>query len=220
MSLGNPSRVRCTSTTLGSSPSPSPSTLGGGFGLASTLDKSAASTIVQGASFSIAGRSSASSSCVRLSTGSRTIDRPAIPADGVVEVFKKALVPLDGSDEAVEILPYVSQIAQRLGAELLLLSVLDPQESGIPQTDFSKYAVDADGRARQYLRHLIARLAEQGVTARAWVSTGDAAEQIVGVAAHHGCDLIAMSTHGRTALGRASLARLRTGSCTRRRCPC
>ena len=124
---------------------------------------------------------------------------------GVVEVFKKALVPLDGSDEAVEILPYVSQIAQRLGAELLLLSVLDPHEFGIPQTDFSKYAVDADGRARQYLRHLIARLAEQGVTARAWVSTGDAAEQIVGVAAHHGCDLIAMTTHGRTALGRGIL---------------
>ena len=120
-------------------------------------------------------------------------------------MFKKALVPLDGSEEAAGILPYVARIAQRLGAELLLLSVLDPHESGIPQTDFSKYAVDADGRARQYLRHLIARLAEQGVTARAWVSTGERVEQIVGVAAHHGCDLIAMTTHGRTALGRGIL---------------
>ena len=124
---------------------------------------------------------------------------------GAVGVFKKALVPLDGSEEAAGILPYVARIAQRLGAELLLLNVLDPHEAGIPQTDFSKYAVDADGRARQYLRHQIARLAEQGVTARAWVSTGERVEQIVGVAPHHGCDLIAMSTHGRTALGRGIL---------------
>ena len=120
-------------------------------------------------------------------------------------MFKKALVPLDGSDEAARILPHVSQIARRLGAELLLLSVLDPHDSGIPQTDFSKYAVDADGRARQYLRHQIARLAEQGVTAGAWISTGEPPEQIVGVAAHHRCDLIAMTTHGRTALGRGIL---------------
>jgi nucleotide-binding universal stress UspA family protein len=124
---------------------------------------------------------------------------------GAVGVFKKALVPLDGSDEGARILPHVVQIARRLGAELLLVSVLDPHESGIPQTDFSKYAVDADGRARQYLRHQIARLAEQGVTAGAWISTGDPSEQIVGVAAHHECDLIAMTTHGRTALGRGIL---------------
>ena len=122
-----------------------------------------------------------------------------------VGVFKNALVPLDGSDESARILPYVTQIAQRLGAKLLLLNVLDPNESGIPQTDFPKYAVDADGRARQYLRHHIARLSEQGVTARAWISTGEPSEQIVGVAAHQGCDLIAMTTHGRTALGRGIL---------------
>ncbi len=120
-------------------------------------------------------------------------------------MFKNALVPLDGSDESARILPYVAQIAQRLGAKLLLLNVLDPNESGIPQTDFSKYVVDADGRARQYLRHHIARLAEQGVTAKAWICTGEPSEQIVGVAAHQGCDLIAMTTHGRTALGRGIL---------------
>ena len=120
-------------------------------------------------------------------------------------MFKNALVPLDGSDESARILPYVTQIAQRLGAKLLLLNVLDPNESGIPQTDFPKYAVDADGRARQYLRHHIARLSEQGVTAKAWISTGEPSEQIVGVAAQQGCDLIAMTTHGRTALGRGIL---------------
>lgn len=131
--------------------------------------------------------------------------RRARLVDGVLRLFKKALVPLDGSDESARILPHVSQVARRLEMELLLLGVLDPHESGIPQTDFSKYAVDADGRVRQYLRHQIARLAEQGVTAGAWISTGDAAEQIVGVAEHHGCDLIAMTTHGRTSLGRGIL---------------
>ena len=60
-----------------------------------------------------------------------------------VGVFKNALVPLDGSDESARILPYVTQIAQRLGAKLLLLNVLDPNESGVSQADFSKYAVDA-----------------------------------------------------------------------------
>ncbi len=44
-----------------------------------------------------------------------------------------------------------------------------------------------------------------GLTARAAVRIGDAAEQIVSYAKMHDCDLIAMSTHGRNMVSRAFL---------------
>ena len=45
----------------------------------------------------------------------------------------------------------------------------------------------------------------QGVDVTAWVSSGSPAEDIVGVADNQDCDLIAMSTHGRSALARGVL---------------
>ncbi len=120
-------------------------------------------------------------------------------------LFKKALVPLDGSNEAETVLPYLSHVARRLDTELLLISVLDSTDSLGPGAEVAVDPVTADTRARDYIRRLIGRLSEDGVDAKAWVSSGEPAEQIVGVAEHHGCNLIAMATHGRTVLGRGIL---------------
>ena len=41
-------------------------------------------------------------------------------------MFKKVLVPLDGSEVAQSILPYVSQLAKGLNIPIVLLSVINP----------------------------------------------------------------------------------------------
>jgi len=48
-------------------------------------------------------------------------------------MFKKIVVPLDGSDVAEGILPYVSQFAKGMGASLLLHTAIDPDSIVVPK---------------------------------------------------------------------------------------
>jgi nucleotide-binding universal stress UspA family protein len=59
-----------------------------------------------------------------------------------------------------------------------------------------------DAQMKAYLDSSANRLAESGIKATTAAATGDAAEEIVAYANEHGCDLIAMSTRGRSALRR------------------
>jgi nucleotide-binding universal stress UspA family protein len=70
-------------------------------------------------------------------------------------VFTKVLVPLDGSDLAEGILPYVSVLAKGLGFPLVLLSVIDPNTIELPERfridgpqDQADYLVETAGRFR------------------------------------------------------------------------
>ncbi len=70
-------------------------------------------------------------------------------------MFKKVLVPLDGSELAEGILPYVSQLAKGLGFPLVLLSVIDPNTIELPERfrigggqDQADYVLETAGRFR------------------------------------------------------------------------
>ena len=56
--------------------------------------------------------------------------------------------------------------------------------------------------ARSYLEGVVGRLKAQKVKVQAEIVEGTAGDAIVEYAHHHGMDLIAMSTHGRSGLGR------------------
>ncbi|MDP6716835.1 MAG: universal stress protein, partial [SAR202 cluster bacterium] len=47
-------------------------------------------------------------------------------------MFDKILIPLDGSNEAEWILPYIFPLAQRMDSKLTLLLVIDPDEVDVP----------------------------------------------------------------------------------------
>ena len=100
-------------------------------------------------------------------------------------MFEKVLVPLDGSDLAEGILPYVSQLAYQLGSKLLLLSVVDPQE-GSETAGFT---------LRRRLEEIEQLLTEQHLDGPPMVAYGDPAVQIMRVADIEECDLIAIVTH-------------------------
>ena len=70
-------------------------------------------------------------------------------------MFTKVLVPLDGSELAEGIIPYVSQLAKGLGFPLVLLSVIDPNTIELPERfriggpqDPADYVVEAAKRFR------------------------------------------------------------------------
>lgn len=117
---------------------------------------------------------------------------------------RRALVPLDGSPVAEAIIPFVTRIAQPLGLEIALLRVV-PRVP--PQVVEGGYRVlDATERLNQeadhYLRAIADRLSANGLRMLTAVRVGEAATEIVTAARECDADLIAMTTHGRTALGR------------------
>ena len=120
-------------------------------------------------------------------------------------MYKHALVPLDGSALAEGILPLVTRIAGPLDMSVTLLQVVEPVPPVIVDGAGPVIVYDVPARTREaeeYLAPLAARLRARGVTTSWVVRRGRAAEEILAAARDVDADMIAMSTHGRSGLGR------------------
>lgn len=111
--------------------------------------------------------------------------------------FKHVLVPVDGSAAAREV---VDQVAPYLatGGKVTIL-----RASGLTARDYS--LLNSPEEVRVYLNHLAEQLKlvqPQGLAVEHQVVDGEAADSILHFAHDHHCDLIAMSTHGRTGFRR------------------
>jgi len=118
-------------------------------------------------------------------------------------MFKKILVPLDGSKVAEKILPRVEKLVEFCRAEVHLLQVvvsykIEPQEEKKEREQLIK-----DGQ--DYLERIAARLRKRRIKAHAVVAYGKDAVQICDFARKNKFDLIAMATHGRSGLTRWAL---------------
>ncbi|MBI4591538.1 MAG: universal stress protein [Candidatus Rokubacteria bacterium] len=113
----------------------------------------------------------------------------------------KILVPLDGSSLAEAVLPKAVELAESSGARLLLLRAAEARV--IPGADATEAQVKVVTEAEDYLAQVGDRLAALGVKdVETSVWYGPAAYAIVEAARLHKVDLIAMTTHGRSGLGR------------------
>jgi nucleotide-binding universal stress UspA family protein len=106
-------------------------------------------------------------------------------------MFSSLLVPLDGSPLAEEALHYGFLLAERLGSKLVLLQVRSAAEGKAE-----------GGPVSAYLNGVQRQAAARGISTRAVEANGRPAEAILDTAASSRCDLIAMSTHGRSGLTR------------------
>jgi nucleotide-binding universal stress UspA family protein len=120
-------------------------------------------------------------------------------------MYKRALVPLDGSMVAEAIVPFILEIAGPLDMEVALLRVVIPGPPIVMEgsrhvivEDVEKIRKDAE----EYLRSVAAGLRGRGVRVTVQVRFGDAVAGILAGAREVDADLIAMSTHGRGGLGR------------------
>jgi nucleotide-binding universal stress UspA family protein len=120
-------------------------------------------------------------------------------------VYKRAIVPLDGSPFAEAVLPFFRQIAGPLDMEVILLRVVPPRAMApieepprVVIRELETRCVDAE----EYLARLAGYLRNRGVRVDTRVSRGEAAQEILAVARETASDLIAMCTHDRTGFGR------------------
>jgi len=115
----------------------------------------------------------------------------------------KIMVPLDGSRLAEVALPEAFDFGRR-GAMVLLLRAAEGTR--LPAADPTDSQVAAVREAEGYLASVVARARKAGVgKVETSVWYGPPAESIIEAARAWGIDLIVMSTHGRSGLGRLVL---------------
>lgn len=118
--------------------------------------------------------------------------------------LQKILVPLDGSALAEAALPQAMELATSTGAKLLLVRAAEAHT--LPGADPTDAQIKVVSEAEEYLAQVQERLAAQGIKAvETSVWYGPAAYAIVEAARLAKADLIAMTTHGRSGLGRLIL---------------
>lgn len=140
----------------------------------------------------------------------------------------KVLIPLDGSDFSRQILPHVCSLLNPSNTELILFHVAAPPEGlvGAParlasaelplpmyeskrDAELAKHPIYASQDWESFLATLekelwddVQALQDAGYIVSMAVRTGDPAQEIVEFVAEEDVDLVAMTTHGRTGLGR------------------
>ena len=115
-------------------------------------------------------------------------------------MYKSILVPLDGSPLAENILIEVEKLALLLHARLHLICV--SKAHVLPGVDPTDAQVRVVNTANEYLEQIKERLSAKNIEAEIHTPYGNPAEKILGVCNLNDIGLIAMSTHGRSGIGR------------------
>ena len=121
-------------------------------------------------------------------------------------MFKKILVPLDGSTRAETILEGVMDLARcHDQSQVLLLQVVELVPTTIAVTGvvgpLNQEAIDLlQKNALDYLETIQTRLQQNGINAHVRVLLGPVVATIVDLAAQGRVNLIEMASHGRTGL--------------------
>ncbi len=122
-------------------------------------------------------------------------------------MYRKVMVPLDGSRTAECALPHMQAVVSGCGvADVVLLRVIGPLPAPgyvvITERDRARLEADHRTQAEGYLEAIAKRLADKGLSVTTATVEGEAAGSIADYAEKQGVDLIVMATHGRTGMGR------------------
>ena len=119
---------------------------------------------------------------------------------------ERILCPTDFSEGSLQALSAATDIAAKLGAELSIVHVV-PIMSTLPTDPNFVFEVHQRqdslfGEMEKRLYEVARESKDKGILGRVFVGHGDAAAEIVRVAKERSVDLIVVSSHGRTGLGR------------------
>ena len=127
-------------------------------------------------------------------------------------MFKRILVPLDGSQRAEQVLPVAAHLAKASGGSLLLLRVITTSHefgsyaTGMGATVFVQEALDQELiQATAYLAGIAHTLKQEHVEVRIATYAGQAAPYILDVAREQEIDLVVLCSHGYTGIKRWAL---------------
>lgn len=123
-------------------------------------------------------------------------------------MFNKILVPLDGSELAERVFPYVEDIAKTRSSRVEVIFVVEhyemPFHGGVVFDEENLKEIEESARkgAEHYVETVQKRLHSKGVDIETVVLKGKIADTLVDYASNNGVDLIIMATHGRSGLAR------------------
>lgn len=116
-------------------------------------------------------------------------------------MINRILVPLDGSELSESILPFATGIGERAGAEILLVTAIQPV--GVWDTTSTPINWEREEKAAtDYLAAIEKRLADGGARVRSLSLHGDAGQVILDATEKEKADLVTMTTHGRSGVMR------------------
>ena len=121
--------------------------------------------------------------------------------------LQKILLPTDFSGCANYALPYAAEIARATKATIICLHVVEPVVPAVGYTGLAEpMPIDISEQLEDSAERQLPRLAEceecVGLNVEEVIVHGDPAAEIVRVAAEKEVNLIVISSHGRTGLGR------------------
>ena len=122
--------------------------------------------------------------------------------------LRQILLPTDFSGCANHALPYAAAIAQACQAKIICLHIVEPVVPTVGYTGLAEPLpiADVSDQLEDSAERELPRLAESeelaGLAIEELIEHGDPAAEIVRVADERGVDLIIISSHGRTGLGR------------------
>jgi nucleotide-binding universal stress UspA family protein len=129
-------------------------------------------------------------------------------------MFKRLLVPLDGSRLSSRAIVYATEVARHFGAEITLLHVVHPTTpvpvtTGMVPGDTEitiQAALEADKKnvssAKRYLRGKVRSIRNTGLSGSYEVIRGNPTQSILDFAKKYKIDLVIMTTHGKGGLKR------------------
>jgi nucleotide-binding universal stress UspA family protein len=137
--------------------------------------------------------------------------------EGTEMHVKKILFPTDFSTIADQALDYAATLAKENGAKLLIVHIAElPAAYGAGEMYYGIPEPDTDELLRM-LHNVVPR--NPPVDHEYRLLKGDPAREIVRVAKDDTVDLIVMSTHGRTGLGRVLMGSIAEAVVRRAHCP-
>ena len=123
-------------------------------------------------------------------------------------MYRKIMVPLDGSQLAECVLPHSETIAKLCQATVELVRVIEPIEiptrGGIALSvdDLKQIESHSKRDAEDYLNVIADRLTRVGIRVQSKLLTGKAADSLVDYIHKSDFDLVIMATHGRSGVSR------------------
>jgi len=129
---------------------------------------------------------------------------------GPPETVRRILLGTDLSDVSDRAADQAIELAVEHGAELIVLTVVDPRGLRLPGGRFLKRIDQERTRVEGCAQALVARARALGVKAAFLVWEGDPVESIVSASAAERADVVVLGTHGRGRLGRLVLGSIST----------
>lgn len=121
---------------------------------------------------------------------------------GPAEAIRRVLLGTDLSAVSDRAADQAIELAVEHGAELVVLTVVDPKGLRLPGGRFVKRMDQERTRVETAAQALVERARSSGIRATFLVWEGDPVESIVSASAAEHADVVVLGTHGRGRLGR------------------